>query len=360
MCMSLWLKRLLASKSLLILTAFLALGVAGWWGWQAATSSGLVRTEIGQIFSEVSKTVEIPALVPHPATIPGLRATPVEPTSLKIISTYSSTASFTSYRASFISEGLTEYGLLTIPTTPPPSGGYPAIVFVHGYVPPTLYKTDERYVAYVQYLASRGFVVFKIDLRGHDQSEGQAGGGYFSPGYVMDVRAAVTALQSDSRINPEKIGTWGHSMAGNVTMRAAVVDPRIKAAVIWGGAVYSYEDMQELGLNDNSYRPPSTASPGASRRQIIEEHGPITLDNPFWQSMSPLSYLADFSTPVQLHHAVNDAVVSVEYARRLAQAMEAAGKTIELFEYSSGGHDIEGAAFTQAMQRTADFYRLHL
>lgn len=360
--MSFWSKKPWASKLLLGGTALAALVVAGWFGWNSVGAQ-LVENpsrSLSNFFEQAATSVDLPLPAPHPATIPGLRATQVDPTSLEIVSTYGNNGSFTSYRAQFVSQGLTQYGLLTVPNAPPPPGGYPAIVFIHGYVPPTLYRTNERYVGYVNYLASRGFVVFKIDLRGHDQSEGQGGGGYFAPGYVMDARHAISALQSDSRINPEAIGIWGHSMAGNVSLRTAVVDPRVKAVVIWGGAVYSYEDMQELGLNDDSYRPPSTASPGASRRQIIEEYGPINLNNPFWQSMSPLTYLSEFTTPVQLHHAVNDTVVSVEYARRLKAAFDLASKPLELFEYSSGGHDIEGTAFGQAMQRTADFYQQHL
>ncbi len=348
--MSYWLKKLWASKLLLALAVPAAVFALGW----------IFRGQLSQeVASTIIETVAIPP-TPHPATVPGLRATQVESTPLEVISTYGELHSYTSYRAKYISQGLEQYGLLTIPTAPPPPGGYPAIVFVHGYIPPSLYRTNERYVDYVNYLASRGFVVFKIDLRGHDQSQGQAGGGYFSPGYVMDVRHAISALQSDPRIDPESIGVWGHSMAGNVSLRAATVDSRIRAVVIWGGAVYSYEDMQQFGLNDDSYRPPSTASPGASRRQIVEEYGPINLDNPFWKSMSPLSYLNDFFTPVQLHHATDDSVVSIEYARGLRAAFEQQGKEIELFEYPSGGHDIEGPAFSEAMQRTAAFYQEHL
>ena len=54
---------------------------------------------------------------------------------------------------SYISEGNKIYGLLTIPFTDPPDSGFKAIVFNHGYIPPTAYRTTERYSAYVDYLA---------------------------------------------------------------------------------------------------------------------------------------------------------------------------------------------------------------
>ena len=56
-----------------------------------------------------------------------------------------------------------ENGLLTVPLGDVPAGGFPAIVFVHGYIPPEIYRTTERYVDYVDALARSGFVVFKID-----------------------------------------------------------------------------------------------------------------------------------------------------------------------------------------------------
>lgn len=87
---------------------------------------------------------------------------------------------------SYISEGNKIYGLLTIPFAEPPESGYKAIVFNHGYIPPTAYRTTERYNAFVDYLARSGFVVLKIDYKRHKESQGETSGSYFSPGYTID------------------------------------------------------------------------------------------------------------------------------------------------------------------------------
>jgi predicted esterase len=65
-------------------------------------------------------------------------------------------------------------------------------------------------------------------------------------------------------------------------------------------------------------------------------------------------------TPLQIHHAVDDAVVNIGYARDLAAVLEATGKPFELHEYASGGHNLQSPAFEEAMQRTIEFYRSHL
>ena len=106
---------------------------------------------------------------------------------------------------SFISEGNKIFGLLTIPRAEPPDMGFKAIVFNHGYIPPSTYRTTERYEAYVDYLAKSGFVVLKIDFRGHGESEGEPQGTYFSPGYTIDAIAALKSLQTLDFIDPESI-----------------------------------------------------------------------------------------------------------------------------------------------------------
>lgn len=269
--------------------------------------------------------------------------------------------SYTSNLATYTSENFRINALLTIPKGEMPDGGWPAIVFVHGYIPPSLYKTTERYVDYVDALARSGFVVFKIDLRGHGESEGNASGAYFSGDYVIDTLNARAALAATDYVHDEKIGLWGHSMAGNVVMRAIAVDTTIPAAVIWAGAVYTYEDMQQYGIDDNSYRPPTDSSDKRRTRDtLFETFGQVSLENEFWQSVTPITYAPEMNTAVQVHHAKNDTVVSIEYSRTLLTLLKEAGVSVELFEYELGGHDIEGSSFSQAMQRTIEFYRTHL
>ncbi len=147
------------------------------------------------------------------------------------------------YYAWYRSEGLKIYGLLTIPLTKMPEGGYPALVFLHGYIEPSAYRTLERYLAYTDWLSRSGYVVFKIDLRGHDRSEGVANGAYSTPGYTVDVLNAVASMQRHPQVNPAKIGMWGHSMGGFLTLRAMVISKQVKAGVIWAGLVCSYPDM---------------------------------------------------------------------------------------------------------------------
>jgi dipeptidyl aminopeptidase/acylaminoacyl peptidase len=270
------------------------------------------------------------------------------------------------YIASYISEGDKIYGLLTIPTGDPPEGGFKAIVFNHGYIPPTTYRTTERYTAYVDYLARSGFVVFKIDYRGNGQSQGEPSGSYFSPGYTIDAIAALKSLQTLDIVDPHGIGMWGHSMAGNLVLRAMLIEPDIKAGVIWAGAVYSYDDFVKYGINDNTYRPPATPEDqeGSDRRGgsrlIIDTYGRPDTRVDYWKAVSLTENIEYLNSPIQLHHAQDDTVVNIGYSFDLAVVLKENGKEYEFYPYEGGGHNLISPYFEQAMQRTVEFFRNNL
>lgn len=270
-------------------------------------------------------------------------------------------SSYSSYLTSYISDNLKINGLLTIPKDEGRMGKSPAIVFVHGYIAPSEYETLERYTDYVDFLASSGFVVFKIDLRGHGDSEGDATGGYYSSGYVVDTLNAYSALQNASFVDSKKIGLWGHSMAGNVLMRAFAAKPDIPAVVIWAGAGFSYADLAKYGLSDSSYRPPQSQSARTSQRQkLFDTVGRFNPSSIFWKQVAPTNYLADLQGAIQLHHAVDDDVVNIGYSRDLNMLLEETSIPHDFYEYDAGGHNISGNSFTQAMQRTVEFFNTYL
>ena len=274
------------------------------------------------------------------------------------------------YIASYISDGNKIYGLLTVPKGEAPSGGFSAIVFNHGYIPPNQYVTTEKYVAYVDYLARNGFAVFKIDLRGNGESEGRPTGSYFSSGYTIDAINALKSLQKLDYIDAERIGMWGHSMAGNLILRAMLVEDDIKAAVIWAGAVYSYEDFAKYRLNDGSYvrrqaDPHYDArdlSSGLSEEVATLRSSPEDVDfnDDFWTSISLTKNIGFLNAPLQIHHAINDPTVNIGYSRDLVEVLDAGGKDYEFYEYAGGGHNIESPYFEQAMQRTVGFFKENL
>jgi len=265
-------------------------------------------------------------------------------------------ANYARYLASYQSEGLKIYALLTVPNGTPPETGWPAIVFNHGYIPPEQYRTTERYVAYVDGFARNGYIVFRSDFRGHGNSESEARGGYGYPDYTVDVLNAVASLKLYASADPDRIGMWGHSMGGHVTLRAMVTTQDIKAGVIWAGVVATYPDMM------NNWRRPANAPPlnipQSARRwreEFIAQYGTPEENPAFWASISPAEFAADLSGPVQLQHATGDVEVPVQFSRDVAEMIGLAGGVVEYYEYQGDNHNIS-ANFNTAMQRSIAFF----
>jgi uncharacterized protein len=313
----------------------------------------------------INRTTNDPVATPTPMpfvemTVPYLRTRQYKSRLGEQVVNYQG-SNYTAYVTHYDSDGLRVNGLLTIPNGEEPSGGWPAIVFVHGYIPPTQYVTTEKYYDYVDYLARNGFVIFKIDLRGHGNSQGQAGGGYFGSDYIVDTLNARAALQAADFVNPQKVGLWGHSMAGNVTLRSMAAQPDIPATVIWAGAVYSYVDRDKYGIQDASYSPPqSIAQRNNRRRELFEKHGSPSAENAFWRQVAPVYFLDDLKGAIDIHHAVDDDVVNIGYSRDLVAFLDDTNVPHTLHEYPSGGHNISGGSFGIAMQRTVDFFKKYL
>lgn len=267
-------------------------------------------------------------------------------------------ASYTSYFTSYDSDGFRVNGLLTIPNGNSPASGWPTVVFLHGYIPPKEYETLINYASYVDFLAKNGLVVFKIDLRGHADSEGEAFGAYYSGDYIVDTLNAYSALENTDFVNPEKIGLWGHSMAGNVVFRTLAAKPDTPKVIIWAGAVYTYEDFADYRISDFSYQPsPQESERRRRREELFETYGSFDPESEFWSQIPATNYLEDIEGAVQVHHAVNDNVVDIGYSRNLMTILDNTEIEHELFEYSSGGHNLTGDTFTKAMDETVKFFK---
>ena len=266
---------------------------------------------------------------------------------------------YSRYLASYLSEGNKIYALLTVPMGEKPSSGWPVIIFNHGYIAPEVYRTTERYIAYVDNLARSGYIVFKSDYRGHGSSEGEAGGGYGSPAYTIDVLNAVASIKRFPDADSHRIGMWGHSMGGHVTLRTMVTTDDVKAGVIWAGVVASYPDLMTRWHRGTADNPEPTRPPEHPWRRwrddLIADYGTPEENPDFWASISPSTFVADLSGPVQLHHGTADEEVPLEFSETLYEEIQAVGGTVEFYTYEGDNHNLSNY-FVTAMQRTIEFF----
>ena len=325
-----------------------------------------------------------PTPVPEPTPVPTPEPTPAPPHALSIAwlrtredpgsdlvveQTLPPGANYTRAIVAYRSDDLKIYALMTVPRGARPPSGWPVVVFNHGAIPARQYRSTERYVAYVDAFARNGYLVFMPDYRGHGSSEGEARGGYGSPDYVVDVLNALASVRRWPEADPERVGMWGHSMGGYITLRAMVTRPEIRAGVIWAGVVASYPDMLLRWARPPAVAAGPAAPPGPTgptgptgpswRNQLPAEYG-MPDENPgFWASISANTYLGDLSGPVQLHHGTADASVPLQMSAALEQQIRDAGGPVELFVYPGDDHNLS-RNLGQALARSVAFFDAHV
>jgi len=311
------------------------------------------------LFSFASSSSQSLQLVPpagpgneHPLQIDAKRAREYPGSDITIEATLDPGVNYSRYYVSYLSDGLKIYAMMTVPTGPKPPTGWPVIVFNHGYIPPDVYRTTERYVNYLDQIARSGYIVFKSDYRGHDRSEGTAGASYSQDNYTIDVLNAVASIKRYPDADPNRIGMWGHSMGGFVTLRSMVISRDIKAGVIWSGVVAPYPD---LFTRWNPGAVETTPGPGSWIYSMEQSFGTPETNPQFWQSISANSYLKDLSGPIQIHTGTADHDVPWQFSQMFYEEMQAASQVAEFYTYDGDNHNISNN-FSLAMQRTVEFF----
>jgi dipeptidyl aminopeptidase/acylaminoacyl peptidase len=300
----------------------------------------------------------VPAL--NPLSIAAMRDRAYPASALTQLRTDGDLGGYVNTVVSFVSDGLTEDALMSTPDRPRPAAGWPVIVICHGYIDPRTYRTDDAsYAQFIAAFARAGYLVLKPDYRGHGHSQGVAEGGYLSPVYTYDVLNLVSALRADPRVDPSRIGLYGHSLGGYEALRAMVVSHDIRAVTFMAGVVGS--------LNDIFYEWPKPAQPTAPpppvqqqvARSVIATNGTPHTQPDFWSSASPIDFVAGGTAAVQINMDVADSQVPKIFSDHLDAALVAAGRSVQYITYPGDDHQFSRNRAAVIANMLA-FFRAHL
>ena len=143
-------------------------------------------------------------------------------------------------KVSFKSEGAKLVGNLYYPNNYNASKKYPAIVISGSW---TTVK-EQMAGLYAEKLAEEGFITLAFDFRNFGESEGEPRF-YESPALKkVDVKNAVTYLESLPEVNDAKIGAFGVCAGAMYTLMAASEDDRIKSVVTTASWLHDAEAVK--------------------------------------------------------------------------------------------------------------------
>ncbi len=226
-----------------------------------------------------------------------------------------------------------------------PNRRYP--VFMHVYGGPTSRLATNQWARRAlidQYMAQRGYVVFTLDNRGVErQGKAFQDAAYQALGRIemVDQMIGVDWLRSQRFVDPDRIGIFGWSYGGYLSLMAASQYPDDF------GAVVSVAPVTDWRLYDTHYTERYMGHPG--------------IDPEVYEQGNVLTYASDIAKPLLLIHGMADDNVLFTHSTLLMQKLQEEGIAFDLMTYPGEKHSISGSAQRQHVYETITrFFDRHL
>lgn len=291
-------------------------------------------------------------------------------TSLEFVRHLAPGPGFNARLVSYQSAGLKVYAYVAVPTSPMPSGGYPVLIANHGTHPdPPRYgftaagvdsRPGDYYRPIPALFVAQGFMVVMPDYRGHNVSEGReyARGLLASNYYAEDVLALLAALPDLPQADLRNVFMWGHSLGGEVTLKALLATERVRGASLWstvGGDIWDQAYHYATRKSDQEPYDSSDLPKDAvvQLRRDIEQLGGAW----DYREADPLARLGQLHAPLVLQHSRGDEGALFVWSSRIAQELYRLGKPYVFYAYPGADHFFEGADRLRAVERDAAFFR---
>lgn len=230
---------------------------------------------------------------------------------------------------------------------------HPAIVWIHGSGLDQNYlgwhpDSYRMYYAMHQYLAQQGYVILTPDMRGsYGYGRDWAVGTYRDVGGAeyMDVAAGADYLKTLDYVDPDRIGVWGLSYGGFLTLQAVTVTPTLFRCAIDVAGVTDW-DTQSV-----------TLGPG----RIYARMG-TPVENPAdFNRAAPVKHMDKLGRPLMVMHGTNDTNVTFRESLTLIDTLLKLGKNFEMAFYPGEIHFFRRAhVLHDAWRRVEAFFDRHL
>jgi dipeptidyl aminopeptidase/acylaminoacyl peptidase len=216
-------------------------------------------------------------------------------------------------------------GWFARPATPPPSGGYPSIVWVHG---GPASQTRANWRPDIQMLLAQGFAVMMPNVRGstgYGRTWMESDDIERRPVAVADLVAGRAWLAAQSGIAPERIGIMGQSYGGWMVLAAITQHPNLwRAAIDYYGIADWFTLLRDTGPWRRSHR--------------AQEYGVPGRDDEVLEALSPIRLVGAVTAPLLVAHGDRDPRVPMNESDQFVDAMEKHQKRVRYERFTYAGH----------------------
>jgi dipeptidyl-peptidase-4 len=236
-------------------------------------------------------------------------------------------------------DGVTLYARLIRPAPLEPARKYPAIVMVYGGPHAQSVRDSWAGPNWDQALARRGFVIWQLDNRG------SAGRGHAFESKVFrnlgaqeleDQKRGIEHLLSLGFVDPARIGIYGWSYGGYMTLYALANAPKLFRAGIAGAPVTDWRNYDSIYTERYMGLPAENAEG--------------------YRRSSPLTHAADITARLLLVHNFEDDNVHFQNTLQMADALERAGRAFEMIIYPQKAHGVTGPVRGQMLESLTAFF----
>lgn len=200
-----------------------------------------------------------------------------------------------------------------------------AVVMPHG--GPTGQVIDS-FNGRAELLASRGFVVIAPNVRGstgYGMEFQNANVKDLGGGDLKDEIAGVDFLKATGFIDSKRVGIWGGSYGGYMTLMAIGKTPNV-----WSAAVDEYGILNWLTMLQHE-------DPSLQEYEKALLGDPVK-DRTIYEASSPLQSIRNETAPLLVLQGENDIRVPREEAEQVVGILKAEGRTVEAVYYPEEGH----------------------
>lgn len=206
----------------------------------------------------------------------------------------------------------------------------------------------------IQYWTTRGYAVCDVNYTGstgYGREYRERLSGYWGLVDVGDAVSAVDFLVNEGLVDKNKIGIFGGSAGGYLTLRALHMYPDVWAA---GISSYGISDVRALQADSYKFESQDVDRLLLSKTAAKDREQELT-------NRSPCNFADHIKGALLLLQGTEDVCVPIAQARMMADAMKTHGRVAEVVEFEGEGHGWNGeTAIFESFVRKEEWWKRHL